>query len=460
MSTIELLKPILEGGIDNPYFFNGRLLTAEDLQDEQGANRQHRQQLGRSIGEGVVNGMEVKLVTADTNSTLPTVSITKGMALNREGGVLELTGDIRLTLVREPIIPRTTTTGFVPCETVDPRLIPTGTGVYILVAAPASGYKGRAPMHHIEDNGKISACNHRYEVDGLQFGLVYMDITNSSIAGGSIGKKILDSINKTGAGNRSKLRNLLAHLCLGTGTAADFTTDLFRDAGSSASVPGYGPLDVLREVKCLDSTEVPLALVLWTINGLEFVDMWSVRRKIHTPFLFKDTPYPMTHRRTAELQACHLQFQEHLTSLYRSSPDKRLRSGIRAVDYFRYLPAVGMIPLDSTEADKTKKDIKIKFFENLTIRDPVFIEGVKLRHLIQTSFSYDPIDLEDKELIWLYRVRQNMEFIDNNPTTAGQAYLVFSSGYIPFQGEAQYDLSRYDYSNYGPGVADKFIIGG
>jgi hypothetical protein len=457
---VELFTPILEGGVDNPYFFNGRLLTAEDLQDEQEANRQHRQHLGRSIGEGVLNGMEVKLLTDGTNGTLPTVSISKGMGLNREGGVLELTGDIRLTLVRGPIIPRTRATGFAHCETVDPRLIPTGTGVYILVAAPASGYKGKAPMHHIEDNGKISACNHRYEVDGLQFRLVYMDITNSSIASGSIGKKILDSINKTGAANRSKLRNLLAHLCLGTTTAADFTTDLFHAAGSSAVVPEYGPLDVLRKANCLESTEVSLAIILWTLNGLEFVDMWSVRRKIHSPFLFKQTPYPMTPRRTAELQAAHLQFQEHLTSLYRSSSDKRLRSGVKAVDYFCYLPAVGMIPLDSTEADKYKTDIKIKFFEDLTVRNPVFIEGVKLRHLLSTSFSFDPIDLEEKELIWLYRVRQNMEFIDNNPTKAGQAYLVFSSGYIPFKGEAQYDLSRYDYSNYGPGVADKFIIGG
>jgi hypothetical protein len=460
MSTIELLKPILEGGVDNPYFFNGRLLTAEDLQDEQEANRQHRQQLGRSIGEGVVNGMEVKLLAAGTKSTLPTVSITKGMALNREGGILELKGDIRLTLVREPIIPITGTGTFSPCKPMAPQLIPTGTGVYILASAPASGYKGRAPMHRLDDNGKISACNHRFEVGGVQFKLVYMDITNSSIASGSIGEKILNFVHKTGAANRSKLRNLLAHLCLGTGTAADFTTELFHAAGSSASVQGYGPLDVLREVKCLESTEVPLALILWTLNGLEFVDMWSVRRKVHSPYLFKDTPYPVTHRRTAELQAAHLQFQEHLTSLYRSSSDKRLRSGVRAKDYFCYLPGVGMIPLDSTEADKTNKNIKIKFFEDLTVRDPVFIEGVKLRHLISTSFSYDPIDLEEKELTWLYRVRQNMEFIDNNPTKAGQAYLVFSSGYIPFQGEAQYDLSRFDYSNYGPGVADKFIIGG
>lgn len=460
MSTIELLNPIFEGGIENPYFFNGRLLTAEDLQDEQEANRQHRQQLGRSIGQGVVNGMEVQLVTDGTNGTLPTVFITKGTALNLEGEVFELKHDIHLNLVREPIIPITGTGTFSPCQPIAPQLIPTGTGVYILTAAPASGYKGKAPMHRLDDNGKISACNHRFEVEGVQFKLVYLDITNTSIATGTIGVEILNFINKTGAADRSKLRNLLAHLCLGTGTAADFTTDLFRTAGSSAAVPGYSPLDVLREVKCLASTEVPLALILWTLNGLEFVDMWSVRRKVHWPYINKKPPYPMTPRRTAELQAAHLQFQEHLQTLFRSSSDRSLQHRVKAKDYFRYLPAVGMIPLNEAESDKYNKDIKINFFEDLAVRDPVFIEGVKLRHLISKSFSFCPIALENKELIWLYRVRQNMEFIENNPTKAGQAYLVFSSGYIPFQGEAQYNLSRLDYSNYGPGVAGKFIIGG
>ena len=40
MESIELLTPILLDGIRNTHFFNGRLLTADDLRVEQQANRQ------------------------------------------------------------------------------------------------------------------------------------------------------------------------------------------------------------------------------------------------------------------------------------------------------------------------------------------------------------------------------------------------------------------------------------
>ena len=450
MSTIELLKPILEGGIENPNFFNGRLLTGEDLQDLQNAEQHYYRALGASMGEGVVNGLEVIMVSSSEVGALPSASITKGMALNRAGQVLELKQDITLNLVRGPSIPSDGEGKglFAPCRVLNPVLVPTGTGVYILVVAPASGNKGRAPKLNLDDNGKISDCGPRYRVDGLQFKLIPLDITDSSIVAGDIGNQIRIFTHYSGVANHSKLRNLLAHLCLGTEPGVSFTTDVFRSSGSSAALLGYGPLDALRNVGCLTNTDVPLALILWTQTGLEFVDMWPVRRKVHNPYVFTYTPYPMTSRRAAELEAGHLQFQEHIETLLDSA------ASIKAVDYFRYLPAVGMIPHYSTETDKKNKDIH--FFADLTTRDPVFIEGIKLRDLVQQSFSFEPMDVKEKELIWLYQVRQNMRKVEQKPTVGGQAYLVFSSGYIPFRGEAQYDLSRYDYSNYSPGVAGYF----
>ncbi len=456
MTAIGNLKePFIEGGIKTPYFFNGRLLTAEALRDQQTADSFHRRQLGRVMGEGVAQGMEINVVTDGTNGTSPTVSITAGLAVNRVGQVVELPRDIRLNLVRKPPAPCVDTGPFAPCKSLDPTLIPTGTGVYILAAAPASGYRGRAPMHHMEDDGEISGCGYKYDVDGVRFKLVYLDITNTSIAKGQTGEKIRVLTNETGPADRSKLRNLLAHMCLGTGQADGFTTHLFSVSGSSAAVSEYGPLDELRKMNCLKSPDVPLALILWTQNGLEFADMWSVRRKVHSPYIYENTPYPKTGRRTAELEAVHLQFQEHMQAILKSTSQT-----IKAKDYFCYLPSVGVIPLDSNvEADKEYNDIT--FFDDLSVRDPVFIEGIKLRHLIGASFSYAPIELENEELIWLYRVRQNMQFIEDYPLNKeGRVYLVFSSGYIPFRGEAQYDLSRFDYSNYGPGVAGKFKIGG
>jgi len=451
MTAIGNLKePIIEGGIKNPYFFNGRLLTAEDLQDQQSAESLHHRQLGRVMGEGIAQGMEVGIVSNGTGGTTPTVSITPGLAVNRGGQVLELFDTVYLKLVRDNTAVKGGAGVFAPCALANPNPVSTGAGVYILVVAPASDYEGKAPMNYPGDAGKLSGCNHKYQKEGVLFRLVPLDITNASIVGNGIGKEALEVINKNDPAGRSLLRNLLAHLCLGTEPAAGFSVDLFRTAGSTAALQQYGPLDALRSSSCLTDTDVPLALLLWTANGLEFVDMWPVRRKVHNPHVFKNTPYPMTDRRAAELEAAHLHFQEHIKALVKSQGAGAAAS-IKAVEYFRFLPSVGMIPLYGAQAGKEKNEIK--FFEGLTARAPVFIEGIKLRDLIQTSYSHDPIDLEEKELIWLYRVRQNMQKVGQKPTVGGQAYLVFSTGYIPFRGEAQYDLSRYDYSNYSPGVA-------
>jgi hypothetical protein len=62
-------RPILQGGIHQVNFFNGRLLTATDLRDEQAANRQQHRQLGQAAGSGVVYGLEVSMVAAKRVTT-------------------------------------------------------------------------------------------------------------------------------------------------------------------------------------------------------------------------------------------------------------------------------------------------------------------------------------------------------------------------------------------------------
>jgi hypothetical protein len=78
----------------------------------------------------------------------------------------------------------------------------------------------------------------------------------------------------------------------------------------------------------------------------------------------------------------------------------------------------------------------------------VFIEGARFEHLIRESISYPPLRLDTKELIWLYQVRQNMQPVDAGGSGAPQPYLIFSSGHMPFCGEARFDVNRYNYSNY------------
>ena len=93
MSYTELLEPILKGGIRSVNFFNGRLLSAEDLKQEQEANREGRARLGQAVGHGVAYGLEVSLSAANTAQT-PVVTFAefteKGFVLrvSNQGGLL------------------------------------------------------------------------------------------------------------------------------------------------------------------------------------------------------------------------------------------------------------------------------------------------------------------------------------------------------------------------------------
>lgn len=109
MNSAELLELVLEGGILNTHFFNGRFLTAEDLETEQQANRLQHRQLGQAAGKGVVYGMEVRLSSGGDEGEAPTVSVTRGLALNRKGYALSLADDVEVALVarnsRRPQMP-------------------------------------------------------------------------------------------------------------------------------------------------------------------------------------------------------------------------------------------------------------------------------------------------------------------------------------------------------------------
>src|SRR4051812_30026256 len=93
---------ITDQSVRSVNFFNGRLLSAEDLNKEKSANREGHKQLGRALGHGVAYGLEVP----DTKVTQPTLLIKSGLAVNRRGRTLLLDQDVTLSLVR----PATVTT--------------------------------------------------------------------------------------------------------------------------------------------------------------------------------------------------------------------------------------------------------------------------------------------------------------------------------------------------------------
>lgn len=468
MSAIDLLTPILENGIRNVNFFNGRLLSAEDLSAEQAANRRRQELLGKAVGEGVAYGLEVKL-SADqspTPKTTPLLKVSAGLGMNRNGQTLHLPADATIALVPEEEEQAAAAGLFASCVPVKTDLFKTGTGVYILAIAPASGFDGAAPMSGLGDTpGAGRACGKRYAVEGVQFRLVEMNINTVTGISDSTRADVLDLMDMNDAASLSKLRNLLAHLCFGTEELANFPRDPFKQtADGTSSFLTYGAIDALRQKNKLTDCDVPLALIYWTTDGVEFVDMWPVRRRLVKRNTSPARPLETDNRRQAEAEAMFLQFQEHLAAIADLSSEQSALGSLIASDYFRYLPPAGIAPITASyiqEYQKAEgaKPISIftqsrglyppKFFDGLTTRKPVFIEGARIESLLNIARHYPPIDLTSEEFVWIYLVRENVETIANQLLTPPQqAYLVFANGNVPFMAEARFNLARWDYSNF------------
>lgn len=441
-----LLEPILEQGIQNSYFFNGRLLTASDLQTDQAANRLQHRQLGQGLGAGIISGFDVSLADSGASGTAPMVSVSGGLAVNRAGQAVTLPlGQIQVMLARQLPAPPTDAGLFANCAPPRSDIGPVAEGAYVLAACPVSGFREKAPLRSFSD-GSVESCDNRYAVEGVEFRLVELRVDALPGIGQTTTSTIDNLMTSSDPASLSLLRNLLAHLCFGTEQAAGFLQDpLIRVEGHSPYVR-YGALDALRDSGDLTDCDVPIALLYWTNRGVQFVDMWSVRRRPFAPPTSTAWPLPIGDRRRAEAEAMFLQFEEHIQALVQSGLSASTLASLQASDYFRYLPAAGILPLAGFG---TSTGFSYQSFANtVTHRAPVFIEGAKLEPLLRDSLSYPPFDLGSGEMIWLYLVRQNIEAIDRATTTEPQAYLIFTSGHVPYHGEAQFDVNRWSYSNY------------
>src|SRR5215218_8594504 len=92
MSAIQLDQFVRDECLRRINFFNGRLLSAEDLTVEQSANRAQARHLGVAIGTGVSYGLEVRRTEPPPGSKTKDlqVEVKAGLALNDCGEVLHL----------------------------------------------------------------------------------------------------------------------------------------------------------------------------------------------------------------------------------------------------------------------------------------------------------------------------------------------------------------------------------
>jgi hypothetical protein len=216
-------------------------------------------------------------------------------------------------------------------------------------------------------------------------------------------------------------------------------------------VTGYGLLDALRPTgpndarpQLLHDCEIPLALLYWTsTGGLEFVDMWAVRRRVTPPDGLTRWPLLLGNRRRSETEAMIMQFQDQLQALRVASD---VPAALQARDYLHYVPPAGIVPL---VGDRHLKGFDFEtFFSGVTYRDPVYIEGSRVETLLRAALTYQPVDLDSGLMIWLYLIRENRMAIVADPLNPPQEYMIYASGHMPFFGDPHYDVNRFDYANY------------
>lgn len=458
MSRFELLEPFLEDGILNTNFFNGRLLSAEDLRTEQQATLKRASHLGAAVGAGVVRGLRVsKVPPASPGGTLTSaaVKVSKGLGVNGGGQTLWLPSEAEVKLVRERETAPPEAGLFTACPPPLTQTVAAGAGVYVLAVRPASGFAGQAPVSGLGGAGLSSpGCGSRYAVGGVRFKLADLAIADNANIDAAARARITALMSAGDAASLSRLRNELAHACFGTARFAALVANPYaedddpfaeRDDPQTAAdereqpAPAYGALQYLYQSCALDSCDLPLALVYWSKNGIEFVDEWSVRRRLTRGAAFERWSPLADDRRAAEGGAAFQQFQDQIEALSTSA------HLVKAREHFRYLPAAGIIPAAKEGAGQGAFSREV-FFAGMTCRPPVHMDGARLAALLRLSLTFPPLDVTGGEVIWLSWVVQNARAADADD--AVRRYLVFSKGHMPPEDNARFDLARWDYSNY------------
>lgn len=423
MSTIEqLLQPVFDGGIRSVNFFNGRVLSGEDLSDEQEAQRRARRLLGRAVGEGVAFGFEVAEAAESSTTQFPVITVEPGLAVNRSGQTLKLAERTQVGLVWREDSTAFEQTGvtFKDCAPLQPRLYVAAESVYLLTVAPAEGREGRAPT---SGAGNVPAAfNTRYLVEGVQF-------------------RLIEAVSASNLGDINTLRNRVAYLCYGADATRGIAINPFGEPLDS-----YGLLDSLRDEDILTDCEVPLALIYWSnVRGIGFIDTWSVRRRLTKTAHSEAWHSLVGDRRTSESEAMVLQFQDHIADMMKNTAVPM--NTVAAGQFFHRLPPAGLLPL--ARRDRTGKDFNginpSTFFGGHAPPEAAFIDVGIVRSLLADAGNYEPVDLTSGEVVWLYQVWQNDQAFTTNAKVT--PYVIYTTAQMPFRGAALFNSARAGQNN-------------
>lgn len=402
MGRVGLLEPILKDGILNTNFFNGRLLSAEDLKTEQESVRARIANVGRAAGAGVVAGLWVEKVASSPpgDATHAAVSVTAGLAVCRAGHALQLPAGTEVALVPEPDDPTGEDAGlFQTCLPPTTSTVVTGAGFYVLALAPASGFGGHASASGLSDPSAAGGCGSRYAVEGVRFKLV--KLSTSDAAGGDThtSDDITSLTSKTDLASLSRLRNLLAHLCLGT---PDWLR--YPRFETEKSADSFGALAALRGSGGLTDCDVPLALIYWRKDGIAFVDRWSVRRAVEEVAAEGVDP-SVAGAHVGYSRAVFAQFEEQVRELATDNTQSAL-AGKSVADLFAYLPPAGVVPV--VAGGSPSGFSQTNFFGSRASGTPTIITAEDMLAYVRQAEAHLPVEVAKTDILQLYWVKENV----------------------------------------------------
>lgn len=410
---VALQEPFGDDAIRTVNFFNGRLLTGNDMSREQAARRQADARIGLAMGDGIANGLEVAFLGNIAPGGRPAARVRPGIAVNRLGATLCLTQEVTLALDRAAT-PGTDSVAclFGDCAPLADGDYVAGAGLYLLTISPAFTSEGRAQVSGMGDAAPRCALD--VTVEAVQFRLLEIP---QPLFGADPHPPDLPAPSP----GQPDFRNRMAYEAFGAGVRRGWPADLL---GSDARED-----DLLERMRghALGDAEVPLALIAFnSIVGHVFTDNWSVRRPIFPrdpESVFSTISEP---RRVGLGRAMFRQFQDELYDLDEIDNAARTR--------FAFLPPAGFLPKisDGQVAD---------FFGGLTTRGPMHIDASAVEPLLRESFTAPAIRTSSNHAIWLYRIAQTRMSDDAD-------ILLFASGHLPYRADARFNLSHWNYANY------------
>lgn len=457
MSAINLLTPILNGGIQNVNFVNGRVLTAADMTAERAANLQRQRLLGTCLGDGVAWGLEVTLSPSSAAFGTQVVHVTAGVSVNRNGDILQLASDTDVTLAALAQATPANSALFAPCQPPQTQL--TNPGIYLLTLLPASGYQGQAPVTQLNSGGVGTSCTSQFSTAGVQFRLAPITLASTGtglqptlyVLANQIQTQLNSNVSAASlAPALSQLRNGLAYACFGVEQWEAYPANPFEFLSAS---PSLGLIDQARSAGLLTGCEVALALLYWTPGGLQFIDLWSVRRRLTAGAITDQWPLLVGDRRRSDAEAMFLQFEDQVQSILAGGTNL---ASVTADSYFMYLPPAGILPVTSdgisavTGTPATPAFDLPAFFGAHASKDVATTDGDLLRAIFSTALDYEPIQLAETGEIQLYLVWENLQAVNGGST--GQLALLFASPAMRYQGIARFGSAQWNRSRFAPRV--------